>query len=235
MPTWGIARRASTSASTSCWVPPARVTNGEGGGPAVAAPAAPAARAPRRGRRRGPRGGAMRWRRSDSRSWGTTAIEAQLVDRRPVDTADERARPAARRGRRRGAAGGTARRPRRPRSRRAAGARSRPIRALARGEKRSLETNGRNFVGRTRPIPSGKRRNRPPARMKTTRGSCGRMTASPRPSSRQSCDAGRPVADERVRAVLDDEAVDRARSGPCRRGGREPRRGGPGCRPAPSA
>ena len=79
--------------------------------------------------------------------------------------------------------------------------------------------NGRIRVGRTRPIPSGNLAKRPRARIRTVRGSVGRMIASPRPSSRASSRAAGPVADERVRTRLDEEAVATAACRPCRRAG----------------
>ena len=112
-------------------------------------------------------------------------IQAQLVDRRPVDAADERSgQPVHERA-------AEAAPEERPDGDVAAVRVARQdevqaMRALASGEKRrSPGTAGTSSGGRG-PCPSGKRRKRPPARMKTTRGSCGRTIASPRPSSRQS-------------------------------------------------
>ncbi len=157
--------------------------------------------------------------------------QAQLVDRRPVDPAEERVRQAIYH---RPARGGGAGRPRSRRPRRrasAAAARRRPARIFCGQEKRRVVTKGAIRVGRTRPIPSGIGIISPRARMWTRRGSFVRMIVVAQAQLAGELGRRRPVGDERVGPGLHEEAVDPLRADLAAEPVRTPRRGASGRRP----
>jgi hypothetical protein len=86
--------------------------------------------------------------------------------------------------------------------------RSRPIRSFSNGENIRVVTNGCIRVGRTRPIPSGSRTNRPPTRTFTVARLGRAQDRLAQPELTAELEGSRAVADERVGSRLDEEAVD---------------------------